>query len=253
MKNPKINSQKEQLKKLKELGSCLHQIRTEQRISIGAIAEKTRIQARLLRAIEEGQIEVLPEPVYIRGFIQQFANALGLNGVEFASAFPTDSSIGGIKYTFWWRLPSLQLRPLHLYLLYILLVMFSVRGLSNVLKHSALEVSRQQPVVQSSSESQSTQSAAQPLSVSGQHQAKPVVVDITLKDQCWLRVVVDGKTEFEGILPEGTHRTWVANEQLTVRAGNAGGVLVAFNDEQAKQLGEPGQEQEVTYQANPRS
>ena len=258
MKKSKINLQEKQFKKLKELGECLHKIRTEQGRSIEAVANKTRIPARLLRAIEEGNLEVLPEPVYIRGLIRQFADALGLNGAEFASAFPTafpteDSRSRQVKSHFRWRLPSLQLRPLHLYLLYILLVILSVRGLSNLLEDSGLEASRlttEQP-------SPASQAAQKPLLISQQspkpvaQQAKPLVVDIQIKDECWLRVVVDGKTEFEGILREGTRRTWIANEQLTLRAGNAGSVLVNFNDQQAKRLGEPGQVQEVTYQANP--
>ncbi len=260
MKKSKINLQEKQFKKLKELGECLHKIRTEQGRSIEAVANKTRIQARLLRAIEEGNLEVLPEPVYIRGLIRQFADALGLNGTEFASAFPTafpteDSRSRQVKSHFRWRLPSLQLRPLHLYLLYILLVIVSVQGLSNLLKHSALEASRlttEQP-------SPASQPAQKPLLISQNEEppkpvaqpAKPLVVEIQIKDECWLRVVVDGKTEFEGILREGTRRTWIANEQLTLRAGNAGSVVVNFNDQQAKQLGEPGQVQEVTYQANP--
>lgn len=41
-----------------------------------------------------------------------------------------------------------------------------------------------------------------------------------------------------------------ANKELTVRAGNAGGVLIAVNKKEAKQLGQPGQVEEVTYTAN---
>ncbi|MDJ0542220.1 MAG: DUF4115 domain-containing protein, partial [Microcystis sp. M53603_WE2] len=77
-----------------------------------------------------------------------------------------------------------------------------------------------------------------------------LVVEVKLEDDCWLRVVVDGKTEFEGVLPQGSHRTWQANRELTVRAGNAGGVYVAVNNAHAKQLGQPGKVEEVTYRAN---
>ena len=36
---------------------------------------------------------------------------------------------------------------------------------------------------------------------------------------------------------KGTHQIWKAEEQLTVKAGNAGGVLVSVNKEEAKQMG----------------
>ena len=259
MKDPKISPEQEQLEKLKELGDRLREIRLERRLSLETAAQKTRIQVRLLQAIEEGRMEVLPEPIYIRGFIQQFANALGLDGEEFARDFPTDpirwQSRSRSRYRFGWQLPSIQLRPIHLYLLYILLVICAVQFLSNLVKRSEVEVisqeSIQQPILNPSPPppAPAVRASTKPTLSA----AKPVVVDIKVKDQCWLRVVVDGKTEFEGVLPQGTHRTWVANEQLTIRAGNAGGVIVAFNDQKAKQLGQPGQVQEVTFQANPRS
>jgi hypothetical protein len=50
--------------------------------------------------------------------------------------------------------------------------------------------------------------------------------------------------------PRERHRTWQANRELTVRAGNAGGVYVAVNNANAKQLGQPGKVEEVTYRAN---
>jgi hypothetical protein len=46
-----------------------------------------------------------------------------------------------------------------------------------------------------------------------------------------------GRQNLRVCLPQGTHRTWQANRELTVRAGNAGGVYVAVNNANAKQLG----------------
>ncbi|NJL86371.1 MAG: DUF4115 domain-containing protein [Leptolyngbyaceae cyanobacterium SM1_1_3] len=74
-----------------------------------------------------------------------------------------------------------------------------------------------------------------------------VRVKVVLISQSWMRVVVDGETQFEGIMKEGESQQWKADEQLTVRAGNAGGVLVAHNGKQAEKLGEPGAVAEVTF------
>lgn len=79
---------------------------------------------------------------------------------------------------------------------------------------------------------------------------KSVRVGLTMTSQSWVRVVVDGKTEFEGVLAEGTQRDWEANKQLVLRAGNAGGVMVSFNNGAAKRLGEPGSVEEVTFGSN---
>jgi hypothetical protein len=77
---------------------------------------------------------------------------------------------------------------------------------------------------------------------------KQVMVDITVQDQCWVRVIIDGKTEFEGVLKKGEQRKWTAEEKLTIRAGNAGGLLVGFNEEKAKTLGKLGQVAEITFE-----
>lgn len=264
MKENKRYFPQEQVEKLEELGSRLRQFRTEQSIPLEEVAAQTRIQARLLNAIEEGRLEELPEPVYIKGFIKRFAEALGLNGAEFASAFPTGSGLQFIKPS-WRYLPAAQLRPVHLYLLYVFLVIGAVNGLSFLVSRSAIQgvkvegsssPTQQLPAPRNPAPAKAQQKL-EPIKLAGAIQqsqgGKSVQVGVTLKSQSWIRVVADGKTEFEGVLPEGTQRTWAADKKLIVRAGNAGGVLVEFNDQQAKQMGAPGEVQEVTFAANPNS
>lgn len=251
MKENKLHFQQEQVEKLKELGSRLRHFRTEQSLRIEEVAARTRIQARLLNAIEEGRLDQLPEPVYIKGFIKRFADALGLNGAEFASTFPIGAAIQFIKPS-WRHLPAAQLRPIHLYLLYICLVIGAVSSLSLLVNRSAQQA--QQLPIPNNSQPTKSQENTEPLKLAKVTQSigdgKSIQVGITLKAQSWIRVVADGKTEFEGVLPEGTQRTWVADQKLIVRAGNAGGVMVEFNDESVKQLGAPGEVQEVTFAAN---
>lgn len=260
MKENKLHLQQEQIQKLEELGSRLRQFRTEQSLDLDEIAARTRIQARLLNAIEEGRLEQLPEPVYIKGFIKQFADALGLNGAEFASAFPTGSGLQFGKPS-WRHLPSAQLRPIHLYMLYIVLVISAVNGLSYLVHRSAIQVidpedypqQVQQPPAPSLAEQNPATLTKGAEITQSSEDGKPVQVGVTLKSQSWIRVVADGKTEFEGVLSEGTQRTWVAKKQLTVRAGNAGGVIVSFNNETPKPMGASGEVQEMTFAVNPRS
>ncbi|WP_013321958.1 helix-turn-helix domain-containing protein [Gloeothece verrucosa] len=249
-KKPKINPRDEQLAKLQEIGSKLHQIRTEQDISLETVTKQTRIPKRLLKAIEAGDLEGLPEPIYVRGLIKRFADFLGLEGTPIARSFPVYLTSIPSRGSFYLRLPGLQLRPIHLYFLYILLVIFSVRGISHILKQSALEVSRQENPSHPQQQQPSPHQVP-PSATANNPSDRPVVVNLKLKEECWLKVVVDGKTEFEGMLPQGTHRTWIANKQLTVRAGNAGGVLITFNEDQPRQLGKPGQMQEITFNAKP--
>ncbi|NEQ16490.1 MAG: hypothetical protein F6K44_22980 [Moorea sp. SIO3E2] len=127
MNENKVPLQEQQQKKLAEMGSYLCQLRTQQSKSIGEIATCTRINARFLRAIEQGKLDQLPEAVYVQGFIKHFADALGLDGDEFAKAFPTGVTVQRSTLS-WGNSWIPQLRPFHLYLFYIGLVIGSVSG-----------------------------------------------------------------------------------------------------------------------------
>ena len=78
---------------LAELGEHLHQRRDQKGLSLEQVAATTKIQRRLLQAIEAGQMDVLPESVYIRGLLKRFAEALDLPGEEFAQQPPAREEV----------------------------------------------------------------------------------------------------------------------------------------------------------------
>ncbi|OGR01292.1 MAG: hypothetical protein A2505_10375 [Deltaproteobacteria bacterium RIFOXYD12_FULL_55_16] len=61
------------------LGSFLKRHRQSQGKDLGEIAEKTRIHASTLRAIEEDNHKALPAEVFTRGFVRNYARYLGLD------------------------------------------------------------------------------------------------------------------------------------------------------------------------------
>ncbi len=81
--------QTEKIAKLQEIGFNLRQLRQDNSLSIEEIAERTRIQPRLIRALEEGHLDVLPEPVYIHGIVKKYGESLGANGSDLAKGVPT--------------------------------------------------------------------------------------------------------------------------------------------------------------------
>ncbi|MEH2421791.1 MAG: RodZ family helix-turn-helix domain-containing protein [Nostoc sp.] len=258
---PSLSLEQERAEKLAELGAQLWALRQEQGLSLEQVVVLTRIPRRLLQAIEEGNLNDLPEPIYIQGLIRQFAEALGLNGVEFSGTFPISSA--RVNPQDMGNSSSLsQLRPIHLYFLYIFLIVCSVNGLSQLLNNAVLQASnnqnqpspKQKSVVKPEIAQLKESVEVQPVSdsLSGIQQGRAVQIGVTLKASSWIRIVADGKTEFEGILPEGTHRIWKAQKQLTVKTDNAGGVLMSVNQQKAKEMGEPGKEEEVRIAAKPK-
>jgi len=79
-----------QVEQLKEIAEYLYQQRQHQGISLEKIAKQTYIPQRILQALESAQLDILPEPVYIKGFIRRYADALSLDGMMIADAFDVE-------------------------------------------------------------------------------------------------------------------------------------------------------------------
>jgi cytoskeleton protein RodZ len=82
----------EQLEQLKAIGTFLGEVREEEGRTLEDIATKTYIPLRLLKAIEAGQDQFLPEPVFVQGFIRRYGDALGLDGNELSKRFPVKAA-----------------------------------------------------------------------------------------------------------------------------------------------------------------
>jgi cytoskeletal protein RodZ len=249
---PMVSLEQQRSEKLSEMGTHLKGLREQYGFNVEEVAIFTKIPRRLVQAIEDSNLNELPEPIYIQKLIKSYADALGLNGTEFASEFPVGSNRVSLKPA--WKTASVaQLRPSHLYGLYILIILCSVSGLSHLLNTATIQASRVSENLKSEFPPEA-KPEIQPAVLETVNNTKPlseeeVQIGVTLKAESWIRVVADGKTEFEGVLPQGTQRSWKAQDELTVKAGNAGGVLVSVNQEQPHQMGEEGKVKEMKVAA----
>ena len=67
---------------MSDLGQLLRKARTEKNISLDQLQETTKIRKRYLEAIEEGKYDILPGTFYVRAFIKQYSEAVGLEPDE---------------------------------------------------------------------------------------------------------------------------------------------------------------------------
>jgi cytoskeletal protein RodZ len=73
----------------------------------------------------------------------------------------------------------------------------------------------------------------------------PVIVEA--QERCWVRVQADGELVFEGTLQPGDRQRWTAQEEITILAGNAGGLSVRKGSSGTpRSLGETANPKEVT-------
>ncbi len=73
-----------------ELGSLLTRTREARGLTLEDAERDTRISRRYLQALEAEQFEVIPAPVYARGFLRSYSQYLGLDPQEALAMFPRE-------------------------------------------------------------------------------------------------------------------------------------------------------------------
>jgi len=134
--------------RLVEIGRILQQARATKRISLRQLHSVTLVPTHQITALETGELEHLPEDVYIRGFIRRLGNALGLNGAELAASLPKDDPNRGVVPS-WYRPVKdrgLYLQPSHLYLGYAAVMVGAMGGLAWVTQQTTPEAVAQPAV-----------------------------------------------------------------------------------------------------------
>ncbi|NEO09681.1 MULTISPECIES: helix-turn-helix domain-containing protein [unclassified Moorena] len=287
----------EQEEQLQKIGTYLSQVRQEKSIPIEEVANNTFIRLHILQALEAGQSEPLPEPVYIQGFIRRYAEFLGLDGPGIAKTFPVNSGLslktentektektententesGGLVLytnisseensetpTSPQKIPRIvaksktvktvakSIQPYYPYIIIVSLVSVA-GGLIYLLNTVFTYITNRQIENSSVAQDQTIPDKPEQPAPAPKPEPKPppkpkpvpsnplIKVRLSITEQTWVRVVVDGKIELEETLPKGYQKTWIAKQKLTVRSGNAGGVLYTVDQQQPKSLGERG-------------
>ncbi|WP_449237044.1 helix-turn-helix domain-containing protein [Bacillus songklensis] len=73
-----------------ELGKRLREAREQQNMSLEDLQKLTKIQKRYLIGIEEGKYELMPGKFYVRAFIKQYCETVGLNPEEIFEEYKSD-------------------------------------------------------------------------------------------------------------------------------------------------------------------
>jgi len=67
---------------MSDLGELLRKARDQRGLTLDDIQETTKIRKRYLEAIESGDHTVLPGPFYVRAFVKNYSEAVGLDPDE---------------------------------------------------------------------------------------------------------------------------------------------------------------------------
>ncbi|HEY9858452.1 MAG TPA: helix-turn-helix domain-containing protein [Candidatus Obscuribacterales bacterium] len=118
---------------LRQVGQEIRAARQARSLSLHQLHNLTLVPIHQLQALEAGDIDRLPEDVYVRGFIRRIGNALGLDGNNLVAAIPAPDPVKAVLPS--WYHPEAEssglcLRPVHLYVGYAALMAGAVGGLT---------------------------------------------------------------------------------------------------------------------------
>lgn len=81
---------------MSSVGSYLRELRTQRGVSLEEISRSTRVLTGYLEALEADEFEALPAPVFTKGFIRAYCQALGVAPDEAFSIFEGRSGDGTV-------------------------------------------------------------------------------------------------------------------------------------------------------------
>ena len=127
-------AQEEKEQAWKAIGEQLQQARYARSLSLEQLYALTRIPLHELKALEAGDLDRLPEEVYLQGFVRRLSIVLGLDSQQLLSTLPAPDARRSVIPS-WYRPPAgdkrgMYLQPAHLYVGYTALMAGAVGGLT---------------------------------------------------------------------------------------------------------------------------
>jgi cytoskeleton protein RodZ len=253
------------------IGNQLKKARQKKQVTIKEAYERTRIHPDVLSALEEDGFHKIPNPVYAKSFLKEYALYLGLeansllkeysdiiaekDGID-ADSDEKEKSIADVQAgsDVIEKHSSIHiLRPALFGVLIVALAVFSVKVLNNV-RAGFLSWNRQrieQVQARKAESSRTKQEKPAPQIPAVRPADKPVEketvisipkneklnLSINVTDNVWIELKRDGDIVFKAELPKGTVRNWQADESFELWTGNASAMDLTLN---GYNLGSPG-------------
>jgi len=220
-------------------GEYLRKERETREISLDEVSKHTKIQKRLLIALEENRLDQLPSQTFVRGFIRLYSECIGLDPRQAVLRFEQylkelhpelcgqrPAARQGIKV---WNI----LIPVVIFVVAATIVVASVIGNRSQRASADSRQAAPGPPVSKAE----TRTPAQPAA----DQANPITAPYTVKvkalEICWLLATIDEKTSREAMLYPGEVFEVKAEQRLSLLLGNAGGAEVTVNELSLKPIG----------------
>lgn len=262
------------------IGSTLRAEREKKGLTIAEIEKETSIRGRYLEALEQGKYDELPNEVYVKGFIRNYAEYLGLDAGALVQAYREEIYGEDVKPApppvpettslvnehapfssgsdFHERVEKSHRKQMIFAMAATVLIAFvgSIYYFfgedPDAVKKPAAQTQQTQQTNSRTAQrpdqpTPQTTPATQPPTggvmngSTASAAAGPVDLAVKFTARCWVQVVADGKTIYEDMAEANESKRWSGRESVVVTAGNAGAIEVTYNGQNVGKLGKTGE------------
>jgi cytoskeletal protein RodZ len=225
------------------IGGRLRAAREAGGISVEDAYKATKIQPRILAAMEEDRVHEMLEPAYAKVFLKKYAGFLGLDGSTLVEEYlsflgpvpeqPLTPETEVRKRSSPWAIQQVLI-PTGIGL--VALIGFASLGSLTVDLSKTLAERKDVPVLKG-------KTAALPVAKATEAsrwlvpRSVPLKLTIRVKQEVWMQVKSDGMVIFQNVLTKGAQESWTAKEELELWTGNAAAMELQLN---GRPLGSPG-------------
>jgi len=224
-------------------GDWLRRQREMREISLRDIADRTKISLRYLEAMEADRFDLLPAPIFAKGFLREYARYVGLSPDDvvnhYLSVHHPEELPGDPKEDTKVRNRPKSLDPgqppvrrnwsygLVLALAgLILLVLVTIAAHFAERRHEEPAAAGQAPPMAAPPSAPVVQP---PAATPAPQPSAPLEVSLDFTKDCWVEAVIDGKNRFSELRVQGEALQLEGERSIVLTLGNAGAVDVQVN------------------------
>lgn len=221
---------------MSELGDILRTAREKKNVSLAEVSRVTRIKLPYLEALEDGEYSLLPGPVYITGFLRNYAHFLGLHpddivqeyyaltppvqtGVKAATRVLENGHRRYIRRRLLWGLGLVAL---------FLAAGYAIRQYDEIYAHPSYSAPLLTPA-----------NLGAPATVAHKPAQPQRLIRLSLKAvaPAWVRVTADNRPVFHGLLRARMPRkSWSAHHSIYVLTPNGRWIMAVYNGKHVGRL-----------------
>ncbi len=262
-------------------GAHLKQLREARGISLEEMARRTRVRRQYLEALETDNLQDLPPPAFVRGFVRAYCQVLSESPEQALRLYlkqtgetapPTKSAVAASRSER--EAPARGREPVLVSLVLLVVLGLALFALTFALQSASRHNVRPVPPRVTDDRRVTTGTATpmpgsppapaertptglgaaapSPMPASGNpggsrppDEADPSTIVNRLvarvREKTWMRVQTEDGKVTEELMNPGDTREWMSNRRFVVTIGNAGGITLELNGRELPPLGPSGQ------------